>query len=121
MQLDGRNIQLHNAHVLHDQGVDARVIKLADKFTGRLQLVVMQNGVKGDKHLRAEAMGERHQVCDVLETVAGVVAGTETGAADIDCICAVQNGFAGDGGIAGGTEQFKVMRLQAHNSSLSVI
>ncbi|CCK14259.1 hypothetical protein BN136_269 [Cronobacter universalis NCTC 9529] len=81
----------------------------------------MQNSVKGDKHLRAEAMGERHQVCDVLEAVAGVVAGAETGAADIDCICAVQNGFAGDGGIAGGAEQFKVMRLQAHNSSLSVI
>ncbi len=46
-------------------------------------------------------MGKRHQLGDIAQAVAGIMACTKARTADIDRIGSVQDSFAGDGGIAG--------------------
>ena len=48
-QLNGRDVQLHDAHVLNNQRVHASIVKLVNQLPRRLQLVVVQNGAEGDK------------------------------------------------------------------------
>ncbi|MNO57768.1 hypothetical protein D3C76_483110 [compost metagenome] len=109
MQFDRRNIQLHHAQVLDDQRVDAGIVELVDQFAGRLQLIVVQDGVDGGEHPGVVAPGELHQLGDFTHLIAGVVAGAEAWAADIHGVGAMQDRFAGDGHVAGGAEQFQVM------------
>ncbi len=45
VQLDGRNIQLQHAHILHDQRINASLVEVGDQAPGRLQLIIMQNGI----------------------------------------------------------------------------
>ncbi|MNI28217.1 hypothetical protein D3C73_819850 [compost metagenome] len=109
VQLDGRNIQLHHAQVLDDQRIDPGIVQLVDQLARRLQLVVVQDGIDGGEHPGMIAMGEFHQPGDVTHLVAGIVAGAETRAADIDRVSAMQDGFAGNAHVTGGAEQFQVM------------
>ncbi|MCY1267961.1 hypothetical protein D9M70_164040 [compost metagenome] len=106
MQLDGRDVQVEDPHVLHDQRVDAGVVEFVDQLACRLQLVVVEDGVEGDEHPHMEAVGELHQPGDFRHFVAGVVAGAEARAADVHGIGAMQDGLAGDIDVAGGAEQF---------------
>ncbi|MCY1393481.1 hypothetical protein D9M71_83790 [compost metagenome] len=106
VQLDGRDVQVEDPHVLHDQRVDAGVVEFVDQLACRLQLVVVEDGVEGDEHPHMEAVGELHQPGDFRHFVAGVVAGAEARAADVHGIGAMQDGLAGDIDVAGGAEQF---------------
>ncbi|MCY1456056.1 hypothetical protein D9M71_732510 [compost metagenome] len=56
-----------------------------------------------------EAMGELHQRGDIRHLVAGVVPRTEARTSDVHGIGPMQDGLAGDGGVAGGAEEFEVM------------
>ena len=61
VQLDRRQVEFQQAHVLDDQRVDAGVIQLPDLPARRLQFVVGEDGVEGDEHARVEAVRMRHQ------------------------------------------------------------
>lgn len=104
VQLDRRDIQLHHPQVLDDQRVDAGVVELMDQLAGRLQLVVVQDGVDGGEHPGMVAPGKFHQACDFAHFVAGVVPRTKAWATDVHGVGAMQNGLAGNGDIAGGAE-----------------
>ncbi|MNL32733.1 hypothetical protein D3C87_1546050 [compost metagenome] len=115
VQLDRRDVQFHHAQVLDDQRIDTGIVQLVDQLAGRLQLVVVQDRVDGGEHPGVVTTGEFHQFGDFAHFVAGVVAGAEARATDVDCIGAMQDGLAGDGYVAGGAEQFQMMFGQGHN------
>lgn len=97
VQLNRWNIQLEDAHVLHDQRINAGVVELVNQLTRRLHFVVMQDGVDGDKHLGMEQVGKLHQAGNVRHAVAGVMPRAEARPTDIHGIGAMQDGFLGDG------------------------
>ncbi|KPW80335.1 hypothetical protein ALO76_102470 [Pseudomonas syringae pv. coriandricola] len=109
VQFDGRNVQLHDPEVLHDQCIDARVVELMDQLAGGFQLVVMQDGVDRGENPRVVAVGEFHQFGDIADLVAGVVSRTKTRPADVNRVGAMQDGFTGDGHVPGRAEQFQVV------------
>ncbi|MNZ39189.1 hypothetical protein D3C78_566780 [compost metagenome] len=115
VQFDRRNVQFHHTQVLDDQRIDAGVVQLVDQLAGRLQFVVVQDGIDGGEHPGVVTTGEFHQFSDIAHFVAGVVAGAEARATDVDGIGAMQDGLAGDGDIAGRAEQFQVMFGQRHS------
>lgn len=114
VQLNRRQIQLHDPHILDDQRIDACVVEIGNQPLRRLQFIVMQNGVQRHKYLCAKAMSERHQPGDIAQTVAGVVAGAKARSTDVNGIGAVKDRFASDTGVAGRTKKFKTMIVQAH-------
>ncbi|SLY31433.1 Uncharacterised protein [Klebsiella quasivariicola] len=114
MQLNRRQIQLHNPHILHNQRVNACFIEIGNQPLRRRQLIVMQNGVQRHKDLRAIAMGKRHQPGDIAQTVAGIMPGAKTGSTDVNGIGAVEDRFASDTDVASRTKKFKTMIVQAH-------
>ena len=114
VELNGGNIQLQNSHILHDQRINARVIQVGNQLLRRFQLIIMQNGIQRNKNFGAKAMGKRHQFGDILQAIAGVMACAKTGAANINGISAVQNGFAGNCRIACRAKKFKMSVLLAH-------
>ena len=67
VQLNGRDVQLHDAHVLNNQRVHASIVKLVNQLPRRLQLVVVQNGVEGDKNPRVVAVGKFHQLGNLAD------------------------------------------------------
>ena len=79
-----------------------------------LDFVVAQDGIQGDKDLRAEAMGEVAQARDIGDLVAGAVAGAEDRAADIDGIGAVPDGLDTEVGILRRGEEFERMAGAGH-------
>ncbi|MNH23730.1 hypothetical protein D3C79_836400 [compost metagenome] len=85
-----------------------------DQLARRLQLVVVEDGVDGGEHPGVVATGEFHQLGDIADFVAGVMAGAKARAAEVHGVGAMQDGLAGDGDIAGGAEQFQVMLGQGH-------
>ncbi len=121
MQFNWRDIQLQYAHVLYDQGINTGLVEIGDQTLRRLQFIIMKNGVQGDEHFRPKAVGERHKPGYVAQAVTGVMAGTEAWATDIDGISTVKDRFTGYVGVAGRTQKFKMMGVQAHTSSLSVM
>ena len=114
VQLNRRQIQLHDPHILHNQRVNARLIKIGNQPLRRLQLIIMQNGVQRDKDFGAIAMGKRHQTGDVAQAVAGIVTSAKVRPTDINGVGAVEDRFASDTGVAGRTKKFKTMIVQAH-------
>ena len=109
VQLNGRQVEFEQAHVLDDEGVYARVVQLAHELAGGLQLVVAQDGVERDENAAVEAVRVLDQPGNVLHGVVGAAARPETGAADVDGIGPVVDGFDADVGGAGGGEQFKLV------------
>jgi hypothetical protein len=53
VQLDGGQVELEQAHVLHDQRVGTGVPQLPGQLARRLELVVAQDGVERDEDARA--------------------------------------------------------------------
>ena len=107
MQIDGRQVEFQQAHVLHDQRIHAGVVTVVSQFARGFQLGIVQDGVERDVDARVEAVRVFHQFGDVGDRIAGLVARAECGAADIDRIGAVQDRFAADGGSLRGGEQFE--------------
>ncbi|GEM_PF-5853955 len=109
VDLDGRQVQFHDAHVLHDQGIDADLMQLVDQRARRFQLIVMQDGIERDEHPHMEQMRERHQSRDIRHAVLGIVPCTEAGPADVHGIGAMQDGLLGNGDIPCRAQQFEVV------------
>jgi hypothetical protein len=108
VQLDGRQVQLEQAHVLHDQRVGAGVPDVPGHAARGFELVVAQDGVQRDEDARAVAVGVAAQALDVGQRVAGLVARAESRAADVHGIGAVVDGLDADGGVARRGQQFEV-------------
>jgi hypothetical protein len=107
VQLQRRQVELQQAHVLHDQRVGAGFIHLPGHASRLLQLVVAQDRVEGDEDPGVEAVRKGRQALDVLHRIAGAVARAEGRAADIHRIGAVLDRLDADLGIFGGGEQFE--------------
>jgi hypothetical protein len=107
VQVDGRQVQFQQAHVLDDEGVHAGVVKLVDQLARRFQLGVVQDGVEGGVDAGVVAVGECRQAGDVGHRVAGVVARAEGRAADVHRVRAVQDGLPADVGGLGRGEEFE--------------
>jgi hypothetical protein len=113
VQLDRRQVEFQQAHVLDDQRIDASVVHLPDQFARRFQLVVAQDGVERGEDARVEPMRVFHQPGDVGHAVVGAAARTERRSADIHRICAMIDRFDADVGIARRSEKFELMVLHA--------
>ncbi len=109
MDLDGRQVHFHDAHVLDDQRVDADLVQPVDQRARGFQLVVVEDGVERDEHPRMEQMGEFHQPGDILDAVLGIVPRAETRPPDVHGIGAMQDGLLRDGDVPCGTQQFEVV------------
>jgi hypothetical protein len=112
VHLDRRQVHLQQAHVLDDQGVDAGVVQVPDLLARGFQLGVVHDRVHGHEDARTVAVRKLDQGGDVLQRIAGVVAGAEGRAADVHRVRAVQDGFAADLGGFGGGQQFELVGEQ---------
>ena len=109
VQLDGRQIQLQQTHVLDDERVDAGLVHPPGQAARRLQLVVAQDCVEGDEDAGVETVRVVGQALDVGHCVAGAGARAKTRATDVHGVGAMVHGFDADVGVARGREQFKVV------------
>ena len=109
VQLNRRQVHFHQAQVLHDQRIDAGLVQLPDLLARTFQFRVVQDGVERNENARMVAMRELHQRRDILDRVAGVMAGAKGGTADIDSIGAVEDGLPADFGGFGGRQQFELV------------
>ena len=104
MQLNRRQIDLQQPHILQDQRIGAGLVHLPGELAGALDFVIAQDGVEGDENLGMEAVGIRGEALNVGHRVAGAVAGAELGAADIHGIGTVFDGLDAD---IGGTQRVR--------------
>ena len=116
MQLDGRQVDFQEAHVLDDQGVRARLVHLPGHLARGFQLVVAQDGVERDEDAAVEAVRVFHQALDVPDVVARAGACAKGRAADVDGVGAMIDGFNTNVGIARGREQFKLVGQEGHGA-----
>ena len=84
MEFDGRDVQLQNAHVLDDQRVNAVLPEIGNQSLCGFQFIVVKNRVQRDKDFCAIAMGERHQLGDIFQAIAGIMTRPKAGTTDID-------------------------------------
>ncbi len=107
MQRDGGQVERQQPHVLHDQRIGPRFIDLVGQPPGLLQLVIVQQGVEGDEDLGAEAVGMARQRFDILYAVARRTAGAKGGAAHVDGVGTVIDGFDAVGEVLGRSQQLQ--------------
>jgi hypothetical protein len=107
VQVDRREIQLQQAHVLDDQRIDPGVVILVYQAARGFQFGIVQDGIESDENARPVAVRELDQRGDLADGVDRVVARAERRPADVDCVRAMQDGFAADGGGFGWGEEFK--------------
>jgi len=110
VQLDRRQIELQQAHVLHDQRIRAGLVQLPGQAPRALQLVVVENGVERGEHAGVEAVRVSRQPGDVADLVAGMRTRAEGRTADINGVGPVFDGLDADIGVLGGGEEFEVGR-----------
>ena len=115
VELERWQVEFQQAHVLHDQRIDAGLVQLPDQLARRFQLGIVQDGVQGDENAGVVAVSEFGQTGDLAHRVTGVVARAERRAADVNRVRAVQDRLAADVGGPGGREQFKLVGGQAHD------
>jgi hypothetical protein len=107
MQLDRRQVELQQAHVLHDQRIRARLVKLPGQAPRLVELVVAQDRVERDENFGVVAVRVGCQPLDVGDAVAGVRPRTEGRPADVHRVGAMRDRLDAEVGILGGGEQFK--------------
>ena len=108
MQLDGRQVQFQQAHVLNNQGIHAGFVELPGLAPRRFQFVIPQDGVHRHEDAGPEAMGVLSQARNFCYRVARLVAGAHGRAANVDGVRAMVDSLDADIGISGGGEQFQV-------------
>jgi hypothetical protein len=79
VQLDRRQVQFEQAHVLDDQRIGAGFVELPGQLPAVFEFVVVQDGIQRDEDLGPVAVGEIAQALDFGDIVAGAVAGAEGG------------------------------------------
>lgn len=114
VQLDGRQVEFEQAHVLNDERVHAGIPELVHQAPRGLEFVVAQDGVERDEHAGVKAVRMAHQPLDLGDGVVRAGARAERGATNVDGIGAVVDRFDADVGIARGGEQFEVVGGQGH-------
>ena len=107
MQLDRRQVEFEQAHVLHDQRVGTGFVDLPDEAPRFFQFFVLEDRVQRDQHVRVVAMGVRREPLDVADGIAGIGARTESWAANIDRVGAVNDRFHAEIGVFCRGEQFE--------------
>ena len=107
MERDGRQIQRQQSHILHDERIGTGFVDLVGQPPGLLQLMIMQQGVEGDKDLGTEAMGVARQRFDIFDGVARRTAGAKGRAAHVDGIGAMVDGFDAVGEVLGRSQQLQ--------------
>ncbi len=107
MERDGREVQRQQPHVLHDQRIGTGFINLVGQPLGLLQLVIVQQGIEGDKYLGTETVGVTRQRFDIFEGVARRTAGAKGGATHVDGIGAMVDGFDAVGEVLGRSQQLQ--------------
>jgi hypothetical protein len=112
VQLDGRQIEFEQAHVLDDEGVGPGVVDLPGHLPGAFEFIVAQDGVERDENAAVKAVGVGNQALQVAQVVACAGACTKGGAADVDGVGAVVDGLNADVGIARGGEEFELVGQQ---------
>ena len=86
MQGNGRQIEFQQAHILHYQGIGARLIQLVGQPLGRLKLLVLQYGVEGHIDMGTKAMSKAAQRLNLGQRIAHCRPGAKTRPPDIDGI-----------------------------------
>jgi len=118
VQLQRRQVQLQQAHVLDDERIRPGLVHLPGHLARVLQLVVAQDGVQGNEDAAVEPVGVADEPLQLAQVVAGGGARSEGRAADVDGIRAMVHGLDADVGIARGREQFKQVGLQGHRARI---
>ena len=113
MKRDGRQVELQQSHVLHDEGVDAGVPAVVGYLSGTFLLMLIEQGVQ--RHIDPGVVQSRMtaQAFDVTDAVGGLLTCAEVGAADIDGIGTVVDGSHAHLGIFGGRKEFYLLRIHA--------
>ena len=106
MQFDGRKVHFQNGHVLHDERVDPGRTDFPDHRFRPGQFLVLQQRVEGYVHPGAITVGVVGYPGELLDGVAGLVAGGEIRSAEVHGIRSVVDGGDGYLGIPGWGEQF---------------
>ena len=107
MERDGRQIQRQQPHILHDERIGTGFVDLVGQPPGLLQLMIVQQGVEGDKDLGAETVGVTCQRLDILDGVACRTAGAKGRAAHVDGIGTMVDGFDAVGEVLGRSQQLQ--------------
>ncbi len=110
VQLDRWHVDLQQAHVLNDQRVHAGVVQLPGQFARGLQLVVAQDRVHGHEDAAVEAVRVLRQASNLFHRVVGTGARAKRRPANVDRVGPVVHGLDADVGVAGGGEQFELVR-----------
>ena len=110
MQLDRRQVELQQTHVLHDQRVGTGVVHLPGDAPRFLQFVVVQDGVQRHQHAGVVTVGMFGEGRDLRDVVAGVGARAEGRAADIDGVGTMVDGLDAELAGLGRGEQLEFLR-----------
>ena len=102
-----RQVHLQDSHILNQDGIHPGFVKLVYQTPGSLQLVIIDNGVDGDKNLHPELVGIRTELADVVNAVARRCPGTKARCPDIDGICTVVDSSETTLQILGRCQQFQ--------------
>ena len=114
MQLDRRQIEFEQAHVLHDQRVGTGFVDLPDETPRFFQFLVLEDRVQRNQYARVVAMGESRQSLDIADRVAGVGARAKGRATDVDRVGTVDDGFDAEIGVFRRGEQFEGVSVENH-------
>ena len=116
VQLDRRQIEFEQPHVLDDQCIGAGFVNFPGQLAGFFKLIVAQDGVERDENLCPEAMCKIAQASDFGDIVASAIAGAESRATDIDGVGPVLDGFDAEIGVFGRREEFERVLNSSHGA-----
>ena len=107
MQLDRRQVDLQQPHVLHDQRIGSGIPDIPGDAAGFLKFAVVQDGIQRHQHAGVVAVGVCAERRDLADLVAGVGTRAEGRAADVDGVGSVVDGLDAELPGLGGGEQFQ--------------
>lgn len=99
MELQRRHVKLEQPHVLHDQRIDARIVKLPRQLARLFDLGVVEDGVEGNEDLCVKAMRKLDKPRNVRNRIRRPGTRTESRPADIHGIGPMLDGLDADIGI----------------------
>ena len=102
MKRDGRQVELEQLHILHNQCIDASIPTVVDQLSGTLQLIFVKQSVQRHIHLGIIQGRMAAEAFNVLDAIASLLAGAEVGATDINGIGTMVDGGYAYLGVLGG-------------------
>ena len=101
--MKGQLTHSEHSHILHQDGINTNLAQFAQQLAGRIQFLVIYNGIDGDIDFRTKTMGIITELADIIDAVAYGCPRAKTGSADIDCISPMVYGSNATGQILGGS------------------